>query len=113
MWERLKQQMVKALETYLEGGELKVPEAGLQIWRWFLELAAARSYHAGGPNPISFAEIEAWARLKRWPLEPRHVEAIRALDAAWLAHIHRQFEKQRPTKPAKSFSPGAFDAVFG
>lgn len=53
------------------------------LWQTFLELHRARP--AGfGPSPICFAEIDAWQRLKRWPLEPWEVEAIRKLDDLWL-----------------------------
>lgn len=64
-----------------------MPEAGRLIWSWFGALNGSRTYHMSGPNPISYAEIEAWARLHGWSLSQRHIDAIRALDDAWLDHV--------------------------
>jgi hypothetical protein len=53
------------------------------LWQTFLELHRTRPT-GFGPSPISFFEIDAWQRLKRWPLDPWEVEAIRKLDDLWL-----------------------------
>jgi hypothetical protein len=93
-----------------------VPEAGRIFWRFFVELSATRTHHMGGPNPISHAEIDAWARLHRWPLTASHVGIIRALDDAWLAHAYAAAEKRDAPKPppgkVQKMNPAAFDAVF-
>lgn len=59
------------------------------MWRWFLELNATRTIGGHVPNPISFQEIEAWARLN-WvdDLTPFDVSVLRRLDAAMLKHWH-------------------------
>ena len=105
--DRLQEQLVAVLEDRMAGGRAQVPEAGLPLWNAFTELAAARTYGFSGPNPIAWAEIEAWARLMRWPLEPRHVRVIRALDQAWMAHGG----KGAPTRPTRPLTPEAFDAA--
>ena len=57
------------------------------------------------------------ARLYRWPLQPHHIEIIRAMDDAWLAHTYRQKDdattKAAQIKHAQPLTPEAFDAVFG
>lgn len=116
---RLERHLVAALKAHLAGGPPLVPEAGRLAWGWFLELSATRSWHASGPNPISFAEIDAWARLMRWPVEPRHVSLLRALDEAWLAHFYSKREKPPadvkvlPTRSEHAITPGLLDALFG
>ncbi|WP_162300876.1 phage tail assembly chaperone [Alkalilacustris brevis] len=77
---------------------LNIPAGAAPLWRAFLELSMARSWHQFGPNPISYQEIEAWARLKRWPLQPHHIDALRAMDAALLEH----FALKRATPPGGS-----------
>lgn len=55
------------------------------LWDWFLSLHIARRYNEAGPQPIGYAEIDAWARLTRTPIAPWEVEALRSLDMTWLA----------------------------
>lgn len=62
-----------------------MPPAGAHLWDTFLELHRARGGSGFGPSPISHADIEAWVRLKAWPLRPWEVDAIRALDEAYFA----------------------------
>lgn len=85
----------------------------------FGELSLARSWNANGPNAISFPEIEAWCRLMRVPLEPRHIRVILAIDGAWMAAY---YEKQKratntgSTLPAVSsvpLTPALMDAMMG
>lgn len=114
---RLERQLVASLETHVATGRPPdVPEAGALLWRrHFAELCGTRSYGPNGPNPIAFAEIEAWARLMRWPLQPHHVAAIRALDDAWLEHAYaRRSAGDRKTLPASSgqaLTPALFDLI--
>jgi len=62
-----------------------LPAACAYVWTWFCELHAARGYHQAGPNPISYAELDAWARLTGRRLTPWEVAALRTLDQAWMA----------------------------
>jgi hypothetical protein len=93
----------------------RVPDAGRLVWSWFLALCRTRTSNGYGPNPISYAEIEAYARLYRWPLEPRHVDLILAMDRVWMEHA-RGMEGVMPGAASRSgveMTPEAFDAVFG
>lgn len=115
--DRLKAALAISLRRHLAGGKPIVPEAGVLLWNLFMEIGASRTYHAAGPHPISFAEIEAYARLHRWPLQSHHVEIIRTLDEIWLERTYsqRDGEKQKATHRAhaRPLTASAFDAVFG
>lgn len=55
------------------------------IFGWFGELCAARGGTGLGPAPLSFGEIESWARLTGRRPTPIDVEWLRILDAAWFS----------------------------
>ena len=55
------------------------------MWDTFVEIARRRQSAGFGPLPITHQELEAWQRNKRWPLAPWEVDAIMALDDAFLA----------------------------
>lgn len=60
-----------------------LPPEARHLWHTFLELHRTRS-SGFGPSSIRYAEIDAWQRLKRTPLDPWEVDAIVALDEAWM-----------------------------
>ncbi|MFO1104604.1 MAG: hypothetical protein U1E34_00775 [Amaricoccus sp.] len=92
--DRLRRQLVEALQGHLATGRRPaIPEAGGPLWSAFLDLDATRGFHAAGPQPITFAEIEAWGRLTRTPLEPHHVAILRAMDVALLQHVAEEARK--------------------
>jgi hypothetical protein len=103
-----------ALGHHLAGGKLRIPEAGRLLWGWFADLSAARSYGAVGPNPIAYADILAFAKLHRWPIEPRHAAVIRSLDRIWLEHARGAPPRSNwaPRPSGQEITPEAFDAVF-
>lgn len=117
--DRIQHILVAALRRHLAGGRPVVPDAGVLLWNLFMQISASRTYHAAGPHPVSFAEIEAYARLHRWPFQSHHITIIRALDDAWLEHAYAETGKgqkgaQRlPTGREPAINPSAFDAVFG
>lgn len=117
---RLEKLLCAGLRRNLEkGGRPSIPAGGELLWRWFTDLSAARGWGAAGPNPISFSEIAAYARLTSWPIEPRHVAILQAMDREMLAHFRRKTESAKPgvkTLPPISttrLSPGMMDAMFG
>jgi len=61
-----------------------LPLAGAHLWQWFLELNAARTSNGWGPNAIGYGELQAWARLTRRAPAAHEVEALRALDRAFM-----------------------------
>ena len=115
--ERLEQQLVEALRRHLtEGKGVRLPEAGRLLWRAFVDLDATRTMHMAGPNPITMAEVEAWARMNGYPLAPRHVRIIKALDAVLIEHVSRKASGGDGGIKGRSdhaLSPKLFDAALG
>lgn len=116
---RLQSQLVSALQENLRRREDRpqIPEAGRLLWAAFLELDATRSFSATGPSPITYAEIESWARINRYPLAPHHVAILRAMDAALIRQFAEEVKRQQSNKRqgAKSraaLTPAFFDARF-
>jgi hypothetical protein len=107
------------LRVHLAGQRPKIPEAGRLLWSWFVELAASRTYHMAGPHAISYAEIDAWARLRGIPLQRHHIDTLRALDDVWLEHAYadkraaRSGVKTLPRRSDRAMTAGLFDAMFG
>jgi hypothetical protein len=62
-----------------------VPAVASHVWEMFGALSLARSGGMAGPNPIGYAEIEAWSRLTDTPLDPDEVMLLRAMDIEYLA----------------------------
>lgn len=67
-----------------------IPAALAHLWEWFCELSGARSGNGGGPNPISYSEVMAWALLTGRAPAPQDVRAIMALDAVFFAELGEQ-----------------------
>lgn len=99
--DQLERALCAAVKDRLAGGKTRPPEPGLLLWNVFQTLSAGRTYHAAGPNPIQFGEIEAFCRLKNLPLRPHHVETLQAMDAAWLGHAF----SRRPAPPGVKVLP--------
>lgn len=112
------QRLVRNLTDSIEGGKpFRVPEPCRMLWGWFADLTATRTWHAHGPNPITYCEIEAYARLNGIPIRPQDVAAIRRLDAAWLsATLSKLRQGAAPgggSAATEEINPALFDAVFG
>lgn len=57
--------------------------AGLEVlWTWFNELRATRSVGMGGLEPLTYREVDAWARLTDRRPKPHEVQALMRLDLA-------------------------------
>jgi hypothetical protein len=56
------------------------------LWRWFNDLHNTRG-GGFGPQAISYAEIDAWARLTGSSPTPWEVSVLRRLDVAYLNHL--------------------------
>ncbi|WP_166486329.1 phage tail assembly chaperone [Cereibacter sphaeroides] len=113
---RLERQLRAALGKAAAGRNPLVPEAGQVLWQAFWQLSRCRTFHAAGPNPIAWTEIEAWARLMRTPLEPHHVRILAALDDAWLDHLYANRGGTGQAVQAQSshpLTPELLDAMFG
>ena len=115
---RLSRQLCAAVTAALSGARVRPPEAGRPLWNAFQRLNATRTYHMAGPNPISFAEIEAFARLMRQPLEPWHVTILMDMDAAWLTQATARAKvpegvKALPPISKQPLNAALLDVVMG
>jgi hypothetical protein len=77
-----------------------IPAALEHVWEWFSELHVARSGNGGGPNPISYSEIAAWAALTGRSPQPRDVDGIVALDGAFFAELAEQDRRRDAARRA-------------
>jgi len=64
-----------------------IPVELAYLFAWFTELSAARGSGGFGANPISYAEIDAWARLTGTAPTPFEISVIRLLDGALLRNL--------------------------
>lgn len=95
----------------------RIPAGGELLWRWFGDLSGTRPMGFSGYQPVTYAEIDAYARLHDLPIEPHHVATLRAMDRAFLDAL----DDARPPAGAKVLPPisarpmtvGLFDATFG
>lgn len=68
----------------LDDNAPKLPPEMRYLWRTFVSLHRARGSNGWGPSPIAWSDIDAFCRLTAMTLDPWEVEAIRALDEAFL-----------------------------
>jgi hypothetical protein len=67
---------------------VRKPEAVFYLYRWFQEIARGRPVGGMGVfMPIPPSEILAWATLRRITLQGWEMEAVMALDGAFLASV--------------------------
>jgi hypothetical protein len=59
--------------------DLDVPPEAVDVWNWFMDLDRTRQVGMQA-NPISYQEIEAYARLTGAEIAPWEARAIRRLD---------------------------------
>lgn len=118
--ERLRNQLVAALCQHLGNRQERprVPEAGILLWNAFLELDATRTYGTNGPAPISYVEIETWARLNGYHLGRHHVAILRAMDSALIGRFAQEVKRQQAqnrsgAKAKSAMTPAIFDSRFG
>lgn len=113
---RFNELLKDALRSNLDtNSKPNIPAGGGEIWRWFNDLSRSRSYHAAGPNPITYTEIAAYCLSMRIPMRPHHIDAIRMLDDVFLNFIHGSKPSAvRPErKSSGALTAGLFDAMFG
>lgn len=62
-----------------------LPDGVDAVWGAFKALSNARGQGNGGPAPLVFSEIEAYARLHGLALSSWELDTLQALDRVWLA----------------------------
>lgn len=118
MMRRLERILCAYMQAQLDGKKVRRPDAGQGVMQVFSQLSATRSWHANGPNPISFAEIDAYCRLMRLPLQPEHVGIVQSLDRVWTEDFYKrrdgaQGKAAAPMVSSTPLSAGLFDAMTG
>lgn len=58
-----------------------IPEALAYLWDWLFELDAARGVTMDGLAPLTYQDLDAWARLTDRHPEPHEVRALLYLDS--------------------------------
>ncbi|GAB1364677.1 hypothetical protein MASR1M32_39130 [Rhodobacter sp.] len=112
---RLQHLILAALRSHLSGGKGRPPEAGVILWNAFGQLSEQRGWHAHGPNPITYADLEAWCRLMRLPLDSDHIKILIDMDRTWLEHTATKLNPGKDAPQRTSASPlsaNLFDAMF-
>lgn len=78
---------------------LRVPANGRHVWDWFWQLSARRR---SGPESLSYAEIESWARMTATPVRPEEVDMLTAMDDAYVTEVRKEqmaaLERERSKK---------------
>lgn len=103
----------------LAGESAAVPDGAGPLFEAFAALSSARSYGPNGPNPITWADLAAWSRMMRVPIEPHHARIIMAMDRAWLDQVYSKAGqapegvKTLPPMSAKPLTAALFDVVAG
>ncbi|MDR6101025.1 hypothetical protein QE369_001203 [Agrobacterium larrymoorei] len=117
---RLEKLVCAELERQLASNNAvpRLPAGSELLWRWFADLNRGRTFGLAGPDPLQYTQIEAYARLTRWPLEQRHISVLMQMDATYLRfHASRRANtegvKALPPISQVPLSAGLLDAMFG
>lgn len=79
---------------------MPLPVEVAHVWGYYGDLAGTRTHGPGGLHPISYTEIDAYARRMRLDITPFETWLIREIDAVVLRKMH-----------AKPAMPGLRDEV--
>ncbi|WP_112313265.1 phage tail assembly chaperone [Pseudogemmobacter bohemicus] len=116
---RLSRQICEAVTSALKGEKVVPPEAGRILWNTFQRLSLTRTYHPAGPNALQPSEVEAWCRMMRLPLEPRHISIIMDMDRAWLDAVYAKTRraqdgvKSLPQRSSQPLTAALTDLLLG
>lgn len=64
-------------------------EAGY-LWGWYVDLDSARGSNGFGVSPVSYTEIDAWARLNDVRINPNEVRVLKDIDRAYLSEMAKR-----------------------
>ena len=59
------------------------PELGGPIFDAYQEVAQWRRWSMGGPQPLAWADVAAWAQLRGVALDALELDGFLALERAW------------------------------
>ncbi|MFO0271361.1 MAG: hypothetical protein ACK53W_12605 [Gemmatimonadota bacterium] len=61
-----------------------IPDCIAHVWEWWVDIASSRGSTGFGPAAITYSEIAAWAALTGADPTPFEVQALRAIERAYL-----------------------------
>lgn len=64
-----------------------LPDLVAYLWSYYLKLHSRRVNYGWGHVPLSYLEVEAWARLNKLVLDPWELDAILEIDDAYIASV--------------------------
>jgi len=70
------------------------PRAGQIVWEAFWSLDEARQSHGYGPQRLSNEEIYAWTQLYQQRLQLWEINALRAMDRAYLNAVAKKSDEE-------------------
>lgn len=83
-------------QTFAEAPpEVDCPYELEHVWDWFLQLDRTRDCGMA-LRAITFSEIRDWAFLKKIVLDPFEVEALEAVDRAFVIHHNSKSKEKSP-----------------
>lgn len=85
-------------ESRIETPDL--PVAAWHLWEWFWDLHQSRG-GGFGPAPLSYAELDAWARTQLTRPHCWELEALRKMDRAYLRAAAKVAEAESKGKKGK------------
>ena len=75
--------------------DVEIPPHGSHIWEWFWTLSNARGSSGFGASPLSYTEIRAWIEVTGLTVHPWEIDAIRAMDGAYM-QAQAEMSKAKP-----------------
>ena len=73
----------------------KLPTEALRIWMAFIDLHRTRSGEWGA-RAITYTEIDAWSRITGTTLDAWELDALIAVDSAFIDISHQDTQSKRP-----------------
>lgn len=68
-----------------------MPGGCSQLWRDYLELHGSRGFGSmGSPMRVTFADIDAWQRVRGIKFDQWEIDCIRKVDSLWLSDFAPQ-----------------------
>ena len=67
-----------------------LPECLTYLWNWFNILTSKRGFNEVGVLPLTFTEINSWAKLFKIELESWELNSLISLDAVYLTETRKK-----------------------
>ena len=81
----------------------EIPHNVLHVWQWFFDLSSQRH---SGPEALTWADFEAWARLTGEEPTQQEWRMLVAMDRAYLKAVRRELKEQQDKRLAEQKTKG-------